>query len=252
MSESLVKIKRQGRVVILSLNRAERHNALIPELLTSLLEALAADDCQNAVVIVLRSEGQSFSTGGDLLAFQQHRDTIGHYASGLVGLLNRVIMALLNHPAVVVCSVQGQVTGGSLGLLLASDRVVMHQDATITPWYSVMGFSPDGGWTAILPHIIGRQQTLSWLNDNTCKDAKTCLGLGLVDEVVASNCDAVALGWANKINSMHAGDIANTTRLSTISIEDVGQRLEAERLAFAEQVQTREALDGIDRFLRRE
>ena len=33
MAESLVKLSRQGPVAILSLNRAKRHNALMPELL---------------------------------------------------------------------------------------------------------------------------------------------------------------------------------------------------------------------------
>ncbi len=194
----MVKLQRHGAVAILSLNRPERHNALVPELLNDLLAALEDETCQQASALVLRAEGVSFSTGGDLLGFQQHRDTIGEYAYELVGLLNRVILALYEHPVPIVCAVQGQVTGGSLGLLLASDCVTMHRRVTITPWYGVVGFSPDGGWTALLPDIIGRQQTMQWLASNTCCDANDCLAKGLAHQVVDEDCDKTAIAWAEK------------------------------------------------------
>ena len=143
MSKDLVTMQQHGTVTVLSLNRPDRHNALVPELLSSLLLALESDDCNNAAAVVLRAEGRSFSTGGDLLRFHEHRDTIGDYAHELLGLLNKVIITIYNYPVPVICAVQGQVTGGSLGLLLAADRVVMNRDAKITPWYARVGFSPD-------------------------------------------------------------------------------------------------------------
>ncbi|HEY5776542.1 MAG TPA: enoyl-CoA hydratase/isomerase family protein, partial [Xanthomonadales bacterium] len=155
-AERLVTLERRGPIALVSLNRPARHNALVPELLAELLQVLGDPVCQDAAVVVLRAEGRSFSTGGDLYGFRQQRETIGTYAYGLVGQLNEVILAIYAHPAAVVCSVHGQVTGGSLGLLLAADHVIMRRGASITPYYSVVGFSPDGGWTALLPDIIGR------------------------------------------------------------------------------------------------
>jgi enoyl-CoA hydratase/carnithine racemase len=251
MADRLVKLERQGAVALLSLNRPARHNALVPELLSDLLAALEDDDCLGASAVVLRAEGPSFSTGGDLLGFQQHRDTIGEYAHELVGLLNRSILALYSHPVPIVCAVQGHVTGGSLGLLLASDRVVMRRGATITPWYSEVGFSPDGGWTALLPEIAGRRQTMHWLASNASRDADSCLELGLVHQVVAEDCDAAAMAWANRVAETHSGSITRSRRLLNADIEELRYRLEAERKAFVTQVQTQQALDGIDKFLRR-
>lgn len=251
MTDRLVKLERQGAVAIISLNRPERHNALIPELLSNLLAVLEDQYCPDARVVMLRAEGRSFSTGGDLLGFQQNRDTIVEYAHELVGLLNQVILALYSHPAPIVCVVQGQVTGGSLGLLLASDRVVMCRDATITPWYSVVGFSPDGGWTALLPDIIGRQQTMQWLASNACHDAGSCLNQGLAHQVVDKDCDTAAMTWAERVAEMQSGSISRSRRLLNTNIEELRHRLEAERDAFVTQVQTQQALDGIDRFIRR-
>jgi len=200
---------------------------------------------------VLRAEGRSFSTGGDLAGFRDHRDCIGAYAHGLVGQLNAAILAIYTHPAPVVCAVQGQVTGGSLGLLLAADHVVMRRGVTITPYYSVVGFSPDGGWTALLPGIIGRQRTMEWLAGNVSHDAETCLALGLAHQLADDDCDAAALQWAHKIAEQDTGCMARTRRLLNADCDDVRRRLEAERESFVVQVQTKSALDGIDLFLRR-
>jgi len=250
-SERLVTLRRQGKVAIVSLNRPARHNALVPELLSRLLQVLEHHDCQDAAVVILRAEGRSFSTGGDLSGFQDHRETIGDYAQELVGKLNQVILAIYTHPAAIVCTVQGQVTGGALGLLLASDRVIMRRGATITPYYSLVGFSPDGGWTALLPDIIGRQQCMNWLAGNSSNDADTCLALGLVHQVVENDCDASAMEWAEKVAGQKTCSIARTRKLLNTNIELLRQRLEAERESFVSQIQTRQALDGIDSFLRR-
>jgi 2-(1,2-epoxy-1,2-dihydrophenyl)acetyl-CoA isomerase len=250
-TEPLVRLRHREGIAFVSLNRPERHNALVPGLLAALLQALAHPQTQGAAAVILRAEGRSFSTGGDLAGFRDHRQTIGSYAHALVGQLNEVILAIYTHPAPVVCAVQGQVTGGSLGLLLAADHVIMHRGVTITPWYSVVGFSPDGGWTALLPDIIGRRQTMHCLAGNTSFDSDTCLALGLAHQVVEDDCDGAALEWAARIAEKDAGSIRRTRRLINADSEDLRRRLEAERDNFVEQIQTQTALDGIDLFLRR-
>ena len=236
----------------MSLNRPARHNALIPGLLSEMLQVLKHPDCQSAAVVILRAAGHSFSTGGDLKGFWNHRENIATYAQGLVGQLNQVILAIYTHPAAIICAVHGQVTGGSLGFLLAADRVIMRRGVTITPYYSIVGFSPDGGWTALLPDIIGRQQTMHWLASNASHDADTCKVLGLAQQVVDNDCDAAALSWAEKVAEKQTGSITRTRPLLNTRVEALHQRLEAERESFVSQVQTQQALDGIELFLRRQ
>jgi enoyl-CoA hydratase/carnithine racemase len=251
MTEPLIKLSRKGNVAILSLDRPGRHNALVPALLKQFLSAIGSDECQDADVLILRAEGPSFSTGGDLLGFQQNRSAIRDYAAELVGLLNQVIVAIFGHRVPVACAVKGQVTGGSLGFLLASDWVVMHANATITPWYSEVDFSPDGGWVAMLPDIIGHEQARDWISHNKCNDADTCHALGLAHEVTTGDCDARALEWALSVTNLQNGGSVQSTALSNQDSKELACRLEAERAAFVEQVGTSQALNGIDRFLRK-
>lgn len=251
-TDLLVTLRRQGEIAIVSLNHPARHNALVPGLLCRLLEVLEHADCQSAAVVLLRAEGRSFSTGGDLSGFWHHRDTIGVYANELVGKLNQVMLAIYAHPAAVVCAVHGQVTGGSLGLLLAADHVIMRRGVTITPYYSVVGFSPDGGWNALLPDIIGRQRANHWLASNASFDADTCLAMGLVHQVVEEDCAAAAMTWAENVAVKNAGSLARTRKLLICNNELLSQRLEAERQKFVSQIQTQQAREGIDSFLRRQ
>ncbi len=60
----------QDRVFIITLNRPERHNSLVPELLQELYESLQAVALEPGVgAMVLQANGSSFSTGGDAQGF---------------------------------------------------------------------------------------------------------------------------------------------------------------------------------------
>ena len=250
MAEPLVRTGRHGAVAVVTLNRPARHNALVPELLTDLLESLRNGPAADAAAVVLAAEGPSFSTGGDLLGFHQHLDSIGEYAERLVGLLNDVILTLYELPLTAVCAVNGQVCGGSLGLLLGCERVVMHRDASVTPWYGAVGFSPDGGWTAMLPDVIGAREAARWLTDNARCDAARCVELGLADQGVDTDATAAACAWAAEA-LMTAGGTGRTRSRPHGDSAALARRLAAEKREFVRQVQTAEARDGIERYLAR-
>lgn len=249
MTERLVTLEVAGSTAVIRLNRPARHNALVPELLVDLLDAINDEQSQRADAVILAAEGRSFSTGGDMLGFWQHRGEIAEYAEHLVGLLNQVIVSIYTHRSPIACAVEGQVTGGSLGLLLAADHVIMRRDVRITPWYAEVGFSPDGGWTALLPHVIGRQRSLDWLYSNASMSAETCLQMGVAHELVAANSLAAAQSWSDRITRMNSNSISITRSLLSLDTAQLVQGLEAERVAFVRQIQTPEAIAGIAKFL---
>ena len=247
----MVRLESIGDVAVLSLDRPARHNALVPELLGELLEARDSAAVRGAAALVLRAEGRSFSTGGDLLGFLEHRASLADYAARLVGLLNQAILAICRLETPSVCAVQGLVSGGSLGLLLACDRIVMQRDVTVRPWYGTVGFSPDGGWTALLPDLIGSRLTAQWLASDIERDAASCLEIGLAHELGAQDPTAAAMAWARDVVALSRDGQRVTGALRKADAGVVAKGLEAERSAFVRQVQTTEALQGIERFLGR-
>jgi len=249
---SLVHASVDGRIGFIELRRPERHNSLIPELLQGLLSAHREVIGGGARVAVLAAAGPTFSTGGDVRAIREAPDRVG-YSRVLVGLLNDVILAMAGGPIPVVAAVHGVTTGGSLGLLLACDHVVMGDRATIRPWYATIGFAPDGGWTALLPGVIGRRRAASVLLSDATITAAEALAWGLADEVVpGGRVRECAFDAARRIAMGHCGAGTAVRRLAGLDLAAAAERLEAEREAFLALVDTPEATAGMDRFLRGE
>lgn len=247
---SLVLCQVDGPVATLTLNRAERRNSLTPELLEQLLAEIERLRGQPAVrAVVLQANGQSFSTGGDLAAFAGHLDDIQAYASRLVGLLNRAMLAMIDLPAPIVAAVHGAVTGGSLGLVLAADVVLVTAEASFTPYYSAVGFSPDGGWTALLPWLIGRQRVADVVLRNRTITAEQTVAWGLAcPPVPTDQLRDQAQQIALEIARMQPGAVQSAKRLLWNGLH-LAERLEVEREQFVAQIGTAEAQAAMTAFL---
>lgn len=249
----LVLLEKSCPIAILTLNRPERHNSLVPTLLQEMLAAVAAIRADREVrAVVLQANGRSFSTGGDVRGFYEQMDQLEAYATELVGLLNEVILALVALPVPIVAAVHGTVTGGSLGLVLGSDIVLVAPEASFTPYYSVVGFSPDGGWTALLPEIIGPGRVAEVLFRNQTISAEQAVDWGLANRIVlAEPIREEARSTADEIAAKKAGSVRHTKRLLRMTYGDLAARLEAERSRFVTQIATEEARQGIVAFLER-
>ena len=212
MSDGLVTLEVDGSVARLTLNRPDRHNSLVPELLDDLLRCLnKAENTAAHKVLCLRANGRSFSTGGDLAGFREHRNDIATYADTLVRRLNDVMIAMLECPKPVITVVEGQVTGGALGMVLAADVVVATDAASFTPYYTEVGFCPDGGWTALLPDVIGRTRASRVQLLNETITPQQALHWGLISHLVReSGLNAVLRSICDSLSEKSAASIAMT------------------------------------------
>lgn len=254
-SGPLVGVRIDGAVGYLTLNRAERHNSLVPALLEELLDRLEAMRSSKEVkAVVLAAAGSSFSTGGDLQAFQQQGREIVPYAYRLVGLLNEAVLALLDLQVPLIGRVQGPVTGGALGLVLACDLVAVTPRAFFAPYYTEVGFSPDGGWTALLPDRIGRHRAGEIQLLNRHVGANESVALGIADCVVEADAlDAQIHNWIATLFEKSAAGLQATKRcLLTPELRArYAAALEAERGDFVAHVGGKEARRGVTAFLDR-
>lgn len=255
MSAALTRLDIDGPVARLTLHRPDRHNSLVPELISSLLDNLkriaATPDLR---VLVLQATGRSFSTGGDVSGFHAiPREARREYAGTLVGGLNDAILALLDLPIPVVGRIQGPLTGGALGFLLACDLAVMTPQAFIQPYYVQVGFSPDGGWTALLPERIGtsRAREIQLLNRRV--PAAEAVQLGLATAIAEpDDLDGVIAGWLSTLlgNQPQASACTKRLLLSPERRALIAAGLEAEKQSFLMQIDSAEAEAGMAQFLR--
>lgn len=255
-TRELVRMTVANGVARITLARPERHNSLVPALLDDLLGHLdALRDDETVRAVVLAAEGHSFSTGGDVRAFHEQTDRDLHdYAAGLVGRLNRAILALMDLPQPVIARVHGPVTGGALGLVLAADLVAAVPEAFFAPYYVAVGFAPDGGWSAILPDRIGLQRAREIQLLNCYVTADEAAALGLVTDVVgAGQIDMRIAEWLAMLDGHVASGVrAAKRRLLPDELRAAyAAGLEAERQAFLAQVTRPDVRDGMARFLDR-
>lgn len=121
-----VGIEIDGRgVARVTLQRAEKHNALSAEMMDELTAAAARLGADPSVrVVVLTGAGESFCAGGDLgwMRAQAETDAAGRAreAGRLAGMLN----ALNLLPKPLIGRVQGQAFGGGLGLISVCDVAI--------------------------------------------------------------------------------------------------------------------------------
>lgn len=252
-NEPLVLLEIAGDVARITLNRPQRHNSLVPALLAELNAALVEVRRHDLVALVLAGAGRSFSTGGDVAAFHEvPRGERRAYAGTLVGDLNRAILALIDLPSPVIARVHGPATGGSLGLVLAADLVAMARSAFIAPYYVDVGFAPDGGWTAMLPHRIGysRARAIQLLNLHVSADE--AFALGLATQVTGEEeIDAVIDDWIATLRRKVGRSIRATRELLTWPERRaaVADGLQRELDRFLDEIETESAEAGMARFL---
>jgi 2-(1,2-epoxy-1,2-dihydrophenyl)acetyl-CoA isomerase len=251
---SLATFSHDRNIARIRLNRPERHNALVPGLLDDLRNCLQLARGLAPEALVLSAEGRSFSTGGDVGGFMEHADSPDEllaYSDRIVSALHDAIIDILEFPAPVLAAVSGPVTGGSLGLILAADLVAMSEDAFLQPYYGVVGFGPDGGWTALLPERIGTAKALELQYLNTRLRASDALWLGLANAVVPEkDVEGQIDAWTSSIADMNR----NTLKATRANIWDnsriatVRDRLDQEKRRFLERVTAQDTLEGMKRF----
>lgn len=246
-----VRLAFRNAVARVTLASPARCNALTVELLADLNAALdtALNGHEKPRALVLAAEGRHFSTGGDVarLAQEVAADRGPAYAEALLCELNGAIMRLASLPCPVLVQVQGALTGGALGLMLAADLVVMTPDAFVQPWYAAVGFAPDGGWTAMLPGRVGMRKARAWQMLNTRHGAADLLALGLADAVHDDPGTQIE-AWLQVILSHDPGTLAETRRLTT-DLPALQRALQAEREAFVSLIASPTARAGMARFL---
>ncbi len=248
----LALFEHRDGVNYVTLNRPSRGNAIIPALLDDLAAALA-EAAKSGGPLVLTGQGRAFSTGGDIAGFLDHAgdsQTLRQYASEMVGALNDILLTLRDHPGTVIAAVNGPVTGGSMGFVLAADRVLICEHAFAQPYYASIGFAPDGGWTALLPLRIGAARAAGWIASDARLDAKQLHRIGLADRLLPpADLMPAACAEAGAARWLDPEVILQARRDCGLDPVRLAEGLEAERQAFLRHVIRPETRDRMTTFV---
>ena len=166
------------------LNNPDKHNAFDDEIIAELTEAfIAIADNSNVRVMVLASEGKSFSAGADLewmkrMASYSYDENLRD-ASALALMLK----TLNEIPQPTIARIQGPAFGGAVGLVSCCDMAVAASAASFSLSEVKIGLVP----ATISPYVIaaiGQRAARRYFVTAERFDAHRALQLGLVNEVV--------------------------------------------------------------------
>lgn len=175
-----VRVEYEGPITVVTLTRAVRHNAIDPPLRDELWAALLEAAAQPGPV-VLRGDGPSFCSGGDLDTFGSFPDPA---AAHLVRLERSVAWRThLLAPRLVV-GLHGSCLGAGIELAAFAARVVAADDAVIGLPELALGLIPGSGGTLSIARRAGARRVLELLLTDGTIPATTAREWGLVDEVV--------------------------------------------------------------------
>ncbi len=184
---SFVKIYREGRTSIVSLNRPERLNAIGLELLEDLHTALCeAQNDPQTQVIILTGEGRAFCAGDDLKEYGEYEGKPDS-ATGICQAIQQISRDLMLGPKLVIGAMSGYAVGGGFEWLLNCDFVIASEDLVCFFPEMSLGHFVTGGVTVLLPLGVGYHKAMELLVLGEHVDADALLKLGLIYRKVAAD-----------------------------------------------------------------
>ncbi len=174
-----------AQVAVITLNNSQSGNILNYQSLDALLQAFTACMAEKeARVIVLRSNGDNFCMGMDLMMFQSIAENMPQIEQ-TVALYIELLSAIYTGSKPVISLINGNVKAGGVGLVGACDIVLASEKASFELSEVFFGLIPAN----VLPFLYSIRiplQKIRYLILTAKKlSAKEALQLNLVDEVFA-------------------------------------------------------------------
>jgi len=179
--------KNEQGIATITLNRADRLNALTFEVYRELTDLFAAlRDERDVRVVVITGAGRAFCSGGDV------HDIIGElFSRDMQGLLEftRMTCELIRNiralPKPVIASLNGTTAGAGACIALASDLRIASEDARIAFLFVKVGLAgTDMLASYLLPRVVGLSKATEMLYTGDFVTASEAERIGLYNRVV--------------------------------------------------------------------
>ncbi len=243
-----VKIAFDDGVLILTLNRPEKKNALTQAMYRTLGEAIdqAQDDPQTRVVL-LRGEGGVFTAGNDLGDFA----AVNRAGPDTPRETNNFIQSLARAKKPLVGAVQGLAVGVGTTMLLHCDLVFVADDAKLSVPFVNLALVPEAASSLLLQQRIGYARAFAMFALGEPVLGELAARLGIANQALpAAEVDAAALAAAKALARKPLGALVATKQLMRDSEQLLGL-MGRELEIFSARLKTAEAAEAFQAFAER-
>lgn len=206
-------VERDGPVVIITMNRPEKKNALSPTMLVGLADAYSyVDGTDDVRAAILTGAGGTFSSGMDLVAANQPRsEYVERRMTETPNLHWKALLRDYRCTKPMIAAVEGYAVAGGTEMLQGTDIRIAGEGAIFGVWEAKRGLFPLGGSACRLPRQIPYTVAMDILLSARPVTAEEALRVGLIGRVVP---DGMALSVARGV----ADQVAACGPLSTKAI----------------------------------
>jgi 2-(1,2-epoxy-1,2-dihydrophenyl)acetyl-CoA isomerase len=252
MPYSLITFEIDDGVGLISLNRPNDGNALIPQMAWELLDA--ANRCEEdpeVRAVVLTGSGKMFCAGGDLKAFAAQGEKVSGYIKDITQAFHAAISRFNWMDPPVVGAINGTAAGGGFSLALTTDIAIAAESAKFTMAYTKGGLTPDGSSSYFLARMVGLRRAKEMALLNPILSARKAMDWGLVNQVVADDqVLTTALEIAHQLAKGPTRSFGETKRLILSGAsESLESQMEKETRAIASIAGSADTREGIAAFI---
>jgi 2-(1,2-epoxy-1,2-dihydrophenyl)acetyl-CoA isomerase len=248
-----VLVQDHGAVRLVRLQRPSAKNALTPEVLDALSQALkgAAEDAAVRAVVLSGVPG-AFCSGADVRVIAKAMEGGGQAVGEVLERFQALSLGIVKLPKPVVAAVTGPAVGFGADLALACDFRVFAESGYLQEKFVAIGLMPDGGGSYFLTRLLGPARALSMLMLGSRIDAAQAVSLGLASSMTAdADAEAGALALAA---TLAAGPPLSLARIKA-AVHENAEALEAallrEREGQLALLESADAKEGVRAFLER-
>ncbi|WP_427312603.1 enoyl-CoA hydratase/isomerase family protein [Cupriavidus sp. H39] len=248
-----VIVRRANGVLFATLHVPATRNALAPEVVAALADAVAQAESDPQVrALVLRGAGGIFSAGGNVGNFQARLQADAG-DDDPVAARNRqfgyFMQRLAALPVPVIAAVDGAAMGGGMGLACAADLVLATREARFALSETTLGIIA----AQIAPFVVQRLGTVATRRLGLTGErisGQAAITMGLVDQLAEDSAalDALVAEWLTRIGRCgpHANRVFKTL-VGRCREEPVAPLLDEASRLFA-QCMRREGAEGVAAF----
>jgi len=189
----------ENGVVVLTLNRPKKMNALTTSLLSKIADAVeTCDDSSEVRAIVITGGQKVFAAGADVNEIKPKSSPEG-LSDPRPAIWNRIRAA--RKP--IIAAIEGFCLGAGNELLMCTDIAVAGEGARFGQPETNLGIIPGAGGAALLPRIVGQQRAMRMVLLGEFISATEALAYGLISEIVTDgeatqNAKAIGLKLAKR------------------------------------------------------
>jgi methylglutaconyl-CoA hydratase len=235
-------------VARITLNRPDKRNALNPEIIAELKDAIATSDH----LILLTGAGADFCSGADLAGLHglSEATVLDHMTSARA--MADLFLLMRHHPRPIIAAVRGRALAGGCGLATAADIILAAESAKFGYPEVNIGFVP-AMVMAILRRSVSEKRAFELLTSAEVISAATALDIGMINRVFADETFDIEIeAYATKLATKSPSAITLTKRLLyQIDSMPFESALEAGVEINAIARMTEDYKSGIENFLRK-